>query len=145
MSLIKHSALVAYSAQQMYSLVDAIEAYPQFLPWCKATYIKQRNDNMVIATIEIAKGGLHKNFTTCNTLTPSNKIVIDLLEGPFEYLSGSWEFSALGPKGCRINFNLSFSFKNKLSALILKPVLSYIAATMIDAFTYRAREVYGEN
>jgi len=95
MSLIKHSAVIAYSAPQMYDLVNAVEAYPQFLPWCKSAQINHYNDQVLLATLEIAKGGIHKTFTTRNVMTPSKQIVIDLVEGPFEHLSGRWEFKEI--------------------------------------------------
>ena len=145
MPIIRHQAEVAYSAQQMYELVNDVEAYPQFLRWCKSLQIQQRYDNTVIVSIEIAKGGLHKTFMTRNTSTPFKQIVIDLVAGPIEYLSGSWEFSALVPNRCQIKFCLSFGFKTKIAAFIMQPVLNYIANTMVSAFTHRAYEVYGEN
>lgn len=145
MSLIKHSAYVNYSASQMYNLVNAVETYPQFLPWCKSIRVQQRYQNIVVVAVEIAKGGLHKTCITRNTSIPDEKIVIDLMDGPFENLSGDWEFKAVDLAACRINFCLSFNFTNQLMALIMQPVVSYIANTMVEAFTRRAREVYGEN
>jgi ribosome-associated toxin RatA of RatAB toxin-antitoxin module len=145
MHLIKHSAILPYSATQMFELVNAIEDYPHFLPWCKSAHIVEREENTVTATVEVSKGGVHKTFTTHNTSIPYKAITIELVQGPFDHLLGAWQFNALNETACSIDFTLDFKFKNKLSSLLLTPLFSYIGNTMIDAFTKRAIEVYGEN
>jgi len=141
--LVKKSALVNYSAAQMYNLVDDIPAYPDFLPWCSATNVISRNDDEVRATIEISRGGINKAFTTCNRLQSNKMIEIRLLDGPFRHLEGFWRFQSLREDACKVSLDLEFEFSNTLLRLAIGPVFSQIANTMVDAFCQRAHGVYG--
>lgn len=143
MTVINKSALVPYSAEQMYQLVDDIEKYAEFLPWCgKATELS-RSANEVEASLFISHSGLNKAFTTRNTLYPQTKIDMQLVEGPFKKLHGSWQFENLGDAGCKASLILEFEFSSKLIGLTLGPVFSKIANNLVDAFIQRARSIYG--
>ncbi len=145
MPLISRNALVPYTVEEMYQLVDDIESYPQFLPWCRSTEVITRNDQEVKASIEIAKGALNKSFTTLNRMQPNKVIEVRLVKGPFKRLEGFWRFDALkDSQACKISFDLDFEFESKLIALAAGSIFSQIANTMVDAFTKRAVEVYGE-
>lgn len=145
MPLISRHALVPYSAEEMYRLVEDIESYPQFLPWCRSTQVLEKNDDEVKASIEIAKGALNKTFTTLNRMQKNKIIEMRLLKGPFKHLEGFWRFDALKDAGaCKISLDMDFEFESKLIALAVGPVFNQIANTMVDAFTKRAVEVYGE-
>ena len=143
MTAINRHALVPYTAAQMYALVDDIEAYPQFLPWCKATRILSRDQDEVRATIALSKSGISKEFTTCNRNQPGKMIEISLLEGPFKHLHGFWRFDPLGEDGCKISLDMEFEFASKIMSLTLGPVFSQIASSLVEAFEKRAVEVYG--
>lgn len=145
MSLISRNALVPYSTEEMYKLVEDVESYPEFLPWCRSTEVLSRHDDEVQACIEIAKGGLNKSFTTTNRMQKNKMIEMRLLKGPFKHLQGFWRFDVLkDPKACKISFDLDFEFENKLIALAAGSVFNQIANAMVDAFSKRAVEVYGE-
>ena len=143
MPTIEKSALVPYSSQQMYVLVDDIAAYPEFLPWCKSTEILMRNDDEVRASVEIAQGMLHKSFTTHNRLQKDKMIEMRLIEGPFSHLEGFWRFEVLGERACKVRLDMDFEFSNKLIGMAMGPVFSQISNTMVDAFCQRAVQVYG--
>ncbi|MBT8130270.1 MAG: type II toxin-antitoxin system RatA family toxin [Gammaproteobacteria bacterium] len=145
MSHIKRSALVHYSPAEMYALVNDISAYPKFLPWCKSARVLGQGESEMIASIEIARGALNKSFTTKNSLRPNKKIVISLVDGPFKTLHGAWTFHQLKrADACKIELDLKFKFDSGLVSLAAKPVFSQIANSLVDAFTKRAVEVYGE-
>lgn len=145
MPLISRNALVPYDVAEMYKLVDDIEAYPKFLPWCRSTEILFRTDEEVQASIEIAKGALNKSFTTINRLQKNKMIEMRLVKGPFKHLQGYWRFDALKKSSaCKISFDLDFEFESKLIALAVGPVFNQIANSMIESFSKRAIEVYGE-
>jgi ribosome-associated toxin RatA of RatAB toxin-antitoxin module len=137
------SALVPFTAQDMFRLVDRVEDYPGFLPWCSSTAVHERSDGHVVASIEIAKGPLHKRFTTRNALEPGVAIDIRLVDGPFRRLDGHWRFEPLGDVGCKVQLDLDFELSSGLLRKLLEPIFSEIANTMVDAFCSRAREVYG--
>lgn len=143
MTTIKKSALLPYSAAQMYALVDDIESYPIFLPWCKDARVFSRNADEVHAEIHIAHGVLNKAFSTINYLQKDKGIEMQLASGPFQHLEGSWSFVELGNAGCKISFELDFKFSNKLMELMIGPAFSYIGNTLVDAFCQRAKQVYG--
>lgn len=144
MPLISRHALVPYSVEEMYALVAAIEDYPRFLPWCRSTRVLARSDEDVRASIEIARGAFNKSFTTLNRVQLNKMIEMRLVEGPFRHLQGFWRFDVLAPGASKISLDLDFEFESKLVGLALGPVFNQIANSMVDAFTKRAREVYGE-
>ena len=143
MAVVHKSVLLPFSAEQMFALVNEIEAYPQFLPWCKSTVVYHRTQDEVRASILIAKSGVQHSFTTLNRLQQDKMIEMRLVEGPFRHLEGFWRFEPVGSEGCRIYFDLEFEFSNKLISLTVGPVLQKIAESFIDAFTERAKEIYG--
>lgn len=145
MPLISRNALVPYSVEEMYRLVEDVEAYPDFLPWCRSTAVLERNEQQVKASIEIAKGALNKSFTTINRMQHNKMIEMRLIEGPFKHLEGFWRFDALkDTSACKISLDLDFEFESKLIAFAVGAVFNQIANTMVDAFCKRAVEVYGE-
>ena len=145
MPVISKSALVFYQVSEMFQLVDDIEHYPEFLPWCRSTTVISRTDEEVRASIEIAKGSLNKSFTTLNRIQKNKVIEMRLLEGPFKHLEGFWRFAPLKDnKASKISLDLSFEFESKLIALAVGPVFNQIGNSMVDAFCKRAVEVYGE-
>ena len=142
MPSINRSALVPYSAEQMFQLVDDITAYPEFLPWCGGAQEHKRDENQVQASVVIQKGSLNKSFTTLNTLTKPELIELTLLDGPFQTLNGYWRFSPLSDEACRVTFDLEFEFANKLVGLAVGPVFNQVANTFVDSFVERAKAVY---
>jgi len=143
MTTISKSALVSYSPQQMFKLVDDIEAYSDFLPWCgKATELS-RDEKNVEASLLITHSGLNKEFTTQNKNTAFEKIEMHLVNGPFKKLDGVWRFEALGETACKVSLNLEFEFSSKIISVSLGPVFSKIANSIVDAFIKRADKVYG--
>lgn len=140
---INKSALVPYSPEQMYALVDDITAYPQFLPWCHAAEEHHRTDAHVEASLEIAHSGLHKSFTTRNELYPHERIEMGLVKGPFKTLKGVWRFEPLGNEGSKVSLVMDFEFSSKLMGMTFGPLFSKIAGTLVDSFIERAKVVYG--
>jgi len=143
MTLIQKSAEVPYTPEQMFELVNHIEAYPSFLPGCRSSTVLSRTEDEVRATLHLAKGGISHSFTTLNRLQPGKMIELRLLEGPFRRLQGYWRFEPIDPKGCRIYFDVEFVFANRLLDAALGPLLQGIASTFVDAFCQRAAVVYG--
>lgn len=145
MTLISRNALVPYSVEEMYALVEDIESYSEFLPWCKSTEVISRNEDEVKASIEIARGALNKSFTTINRLQTNKMIEMRLLKGPFKRLEGFWRFDALKDNSaCKISLDMDFEFESKLIAFAVGSVFNQIGNSMVDAFCKRAVEVYGE-
>ena len=144
MATVKKSALVLYSAAEMYALVGDIETYPQFLPWCRSTKILSRDEDEVRATIEMAKGGVHKSFSTCNRMQHHKMIDIRLLEGPFKRLEGYWRFEPLRADASKVSLDMEFEFANQLLRVAVEPVFKQIANSLVDAFCKRAVDLYGK-
>jgi ribosome-associated toxin RatA of RatAB toxin-antitoxin module len=145
MAHIKRSALVHYSPAEMYRLVNDVDDYKNFLPWCASSEIKTETDTEMIASVEIAKGLLNKTFTTRNKLQKDHRIELELVDGPFKKLTGFWQFDALKTdNACRVNLELEFEFDNAMMSLAAKPIFTQIANSLVDSFCKRAIEVYGE-
>lgn len=144
MTTIQKSALVPYSAGEMFALVADIESYGKFLPWCGGARIVARAADSVTAAIDIAYHGVHKTFTTRNRLEPGRLMELQLVDGPFKFLHGYWRFEALDDKACKISLDLNFEFSNRLLALAIGPVFSGIANGLVDSFRRRAEEMHGK-
>ncbi|MFO7953839.1 type II toxin-antitoxin system RatA family toxin [Thioalkalivibrio sp.] len=142
-SKIRRYADVPYTREQMFNLVNDVDAYPQFLPGCRSASARPRGEHEVEGTIELAKGALHKSFTTLNTLKRPESIDMRLVSGPFRRLHGTWTFSQVEGGKTRIALELEFEFANRIMAFAIGPVFNQIANSLVDAFVQRAREVHG--
>ena len=143
MSRIERSALVRYSAEQMFALVNDVESYPQFLPWCAEASERERSADLVEGTLVVARGGVRQSFTTRNRLYPPERIDIQLVSGPFAELNGSWTFSPLRAGACKVQLNLEFQIASGVLQRVFAPFFEEIAESLVDAFVARARQLYG--
>ena len=141
---VNKSVLVDFSPDQMFALVDAVERYPEFLPWCGGASVSYRDAHRTRATLAINYRGIKQSFTTENVKEPGRSISVRLVEGPFRTLDGDWRFAALADRGCKVELRLRYEFSSKLLAKLVGPVFNYIANTFIDAFVRRARAIYGK-
>jgi ribosome-associated toxin RatA of RatAB toxin-antitoxin module len=142
MQLVERSALVTYTAAQMFALVNDVERYPAFLPWCLEGRVEEVSATERIATLKVARGMLQTEFTTRNTVQRDAQIHLQLLHGPFRDLSGEWRFQDIGTRGSRVQFRVEFEFKNRLTAHAFNGVFEAMCGTIIDAFVLRAQAMY---
>jgi ribosome-associated toxin RatA of RatAB toxin-antitoxin module len=145
MALVEKSVLLAFSAEQMFALVDNVADYPQFLPWCGGTSVIILDEQTIRATVNINYHHVKQSFTTENVRERPSSIEIKLLDGPFKHLDGHWHFIALSPSACKIQFRLNYEFSNKLLEKIVGPVFHFIATTFVEAFIKRADVIYKNN
>ena len=143
MAVVHKSVLLGYSAEQMFALVDNIEDYPKFLPWCGGTEVRQRDGDKVIATLQINYHGVKQTFSTENLHVRPVSITMTLLEGPFKHLHGTWTFKALRADACKIDFDLHYEFSSRVLEQVIGPVFNMIANSFVDSFCKRAETVYG--
>lgn len=141
MKRIARSAIVEHPASEIYGLVENIEAYPQFLPWCSAAQVHERVPGRTRATLTVGVGGLSHAFTTLNDTRPGEAIDMHLVSGPFRRFEGRWRFVALAPDACRIEFSLQYEFSSRVLGKVLSPLFDGMADSMVEAFVRRAREV----
>lgn len=142
MPQISRSALVPYSAEKMYNLVNDVDSYPQFLPACVGSRVLNHVNNEMTASVEVAKAGISKTFITHNILQDNKSIQIQLVKGPFRKLMGNWLFTPLNENVCKVELYLDFEFTNKLIELAFGRIFKELAGNMVQAFTQRAHEVY---
>lgn len=142
---VEKSVLINYSAQQIYDLVEDIERYPEFLPWCGGATIVERKPLHTIATIMINYHGVKQSFTTKNSNDPPRLIEMKLIDGPFKFLNGKWHFISLNDRACKITFDLQYEFSSSILGVVLGPIFHHIAHTFVEAFIRRAKETYGTN
>jgi ribosome-associated toxin RatA of RatAB toxin-antitoxin module len=149
MKHVKKSVLLWYSAAEMYTLVTAVEDYPQFLPWCERAEVLEQQAAGMTARLHMALAGLHHAFTTRNVHVANESVVVELVDGPFSRLDGHWKFLALskpapdGSKACKVELELSYAFSNVGFEAVLSPVFDRVANTLVDSFVKRAEQVYG--
>ena len=142
MRRIQRSAIVESTARQMYDLVEDIESYPEFLPWCSGAHVRERTAGRTVATLEVGNFPMRQSFTTENTNVPGKSIDMRLLHGPFRKFEAHWKFTPLGT-GAKIEFAIAYEFADPILALSLESMFQGIAGTMVDAFTRRAERLHG--
>lgn len=145
MADVKKLVLIEFTPDQMFSLVDRCEDYPQFLPWCGGTEVHERTERITSATIHINYHGIKAHFSTENEKHPPTEMFIRLKDGPFNHLDGNWRFTPLGETACKVEFSLHYQFSSKLLEKVLGPVFNHIANTFVDSFVKRAAQVYGKH
>ena len=144
MKRIARSAIVEHAAGEMYALVEDIEAYPQFLPWCRGAQVRERSAHRTVAALTIGLKGMRYEFSTENRNRPTEAIDMRLLEGPFRRFEAHWRFRALGPHAARIELVVAYELAGGLAARALAPLFDSIADTMVDAFKRRADHVHAK-
>lgn len=142
MPQVERVALLPYSAEQMYQLVNDVERYPQFLPGCGDARLLSSSDDELVAKIEIAKAGMRRWFTTRNRMVPGRRIELTLVDGPFRSLHGYWLFEPVDAHCCRVALSMRFEFSNPLLAVAVGGIFSQMVSGMVEAFNRRAAEVY---
>lgn len=143
MPVINKSMIVPYTTQQMYDLVNDIESYPEFVPWCVEGEILSRNEEEIRANLSFARSGMQKSFSTINRLSSNKMIEIRLLDGPFKQLEGFWRFETVSDAESCVKLDLEFEFSNKILAMMFGPVFHQVASLLVDSFSDRAKTVYG--
>lgn len=142
MRKVSRSALVPYTAAQMYALVKDVEAYPSFLPWCNDAEVHVRQPDFIEASLELHRRGISKRFRTRNALQENVSLGIELLGGPFRRLSGGWQFQQLGDAGSKVSLELEFEFENRATDLIFGRFFESTCNSLVDSFTDRAAQMY---
>lgn len=148
MKHVKKSVLLWYSPREIYDLVTAVEDYPAFLPWCDRAEVLERTPEGMTARLGLHYAGVRHAFTTRNTQLPGERVQMELVDGPFSLLDGTWIFHPLGRPGssavaCKIEFDLRYAFASRALELVVSPVFDRIANTFVDAFVKRAEQVHG--
>lgn len=149
MKQVNKSVLLSYSPREMYELVTAVPAYAQFLPWCVSAEVLSDDEHGVLARLGLKYAGVRHTFTTRNRNEPYRCVSMQLVDGPFSMLDGTWQFLPLGKPGveieqaCRIEFELRYAFSSVALEAVLSPVFDRVANTFVDCFVKRAEQVYG--
>ena len=142
MRKVSRSALVPYSAAEMYALVKDVETYPSFLPWCHNAEVHVSEPDYLEASLEMHRRGISKRFRTRNALRENVSLGIELMGGPFRHLSGGWQFQQLGDAGSKVSLELEFEFENRATDLIFGRFFESTCNSLVDSFTKRAANIY---
>ncbi|HUI99509.1 MAG TPA: type II toxin-antitoxin system RatA family toxin [Usitatibacter sp.] len=140
MPTVRKSVIVDRPARTMFELVDDVESYPQFLPWCAGTEVYERTEAVTVARLDIDYHGLTSHVATRNLKRPPEGMVLEFVEGPFERFRGRWHFVALGEEGCRVEFALDYAFSSLAFEAVLGPVFGHIVDTLVERFVERAEK-----
>ena len=143
MTEISKTTIVPYTPNEMYALVNDIESYPAFLPWCIAAKILSKKEESLIASLSLAMGKIKQSFTTENTMREGLRIDIRLIDGPFKHLSGYWKFNPEDEQSCHIQLHMNYEFKNKIIKYALGKVFYIVMNTLVESFVQRAQQIYG--
>lgn len=143
MTVIQRSALLPYSAEQVFALVNDIESYPLFMDGCAGAQILFRDEHMVEARLDLARGGIAQSFATRNRSHAQHTIELELLDGPFETFSGRWQFQRLGDMACKVSLDLDFTLNNGLLGVAAARLFDTVTGNLVDSLARRARQLYG--
>ena len=142
MQQVVRSALVPFSAEQMFDLVNDVASYSEFLPGCSGSRILQADQSSMLACVDVSKAGIRKTFTTSNQLIRGQSILMTLVDGPFKTLKGGWVFTSLDENACKVELKLEFEFSSKMIEIVFGKIFEELTNNMMNAFIQRAREVY---
>ncbi|MCM5510918.1 SRPBCC family protein [Vibrio coralliilyticus] len=142
MKQVSRSALVSFSAEQMFKLVNDVASYPEFLPGCSGSRVIESSGSAMVASVDVSKAGISKTFTTSNELISGEAILMNLVDGPFKTLKGGWFFTALDDKACKVELKLEFEFSSKMIEMAFGKIFNELTSNMVNAFTQRAKQVY---
>lgn len=142
MPQVTRSALVSFSADQMYDLVNDVARYPEFLPGCSGSEIHEMDERSMTASVNVSKAGISKTFTTKNELDIGRAIEMCLVDGPFKYLKGGWFFTPLDEQACKVELKLEFEFSSRMIEMAFGNIFNELTSNMVNAFTHRAKQVY---
>ena len=137
---VTRTVIVNHTPAEMFELIDAVESYPQFLPWCGAATVLHRDEAVTRATLTINFHGIRQSFTTENAKRAPHEMKIRLVDGPFRSMDGAWRLTALGAGGCKIEFHLEYEFASRLLEKLVGPVFGRIAGSLVEAFVRRAEQ-----
>jgi len=143
MAVVEKSVLIEHSAAQMFELIDRVEEYPQFLPWCSGMEVFVRSDTRTSARLDINYHGFRAHFATTNAKVYPRSMDISLDDGPFKHMDGGWRFTPLGETACKVEFRLHYEFSSKLLEKALGLVFHHIVDTLVDSFVKRAAQLHG--
>ncbi len=135
---VKRSALVNQPPARLYALINDVESYPQFLPWCTHARVAARTPQEIVATIGVRQGPLQGEFTTRNALSENRSVRMQLVSGPFRTLEGLWLLTPV-EDGCRVELSMRFAFKSALTGLLFESKFAETVGSLVDAFVARAR------
>jgi ribosome-associated toxin RatA of RatAB toxin-antitoxin module len=136
---IKRSAIIAQPPWRVFEVINDIESYPAFLPWCTHARVLSRTEREIVATVGVRKGPLQGEFTTRNELDPDKRITMQLVSGPFTTLEGEWLLTPVGQNGCRAELSMRFAFRSRMAGLLFEPQFVQTMTSLVDAFVTRAR------
>jgi coenzyme Q-binding protein COQ10 len=134
--------VLAYTPEQLFTLVADIERYPEFLPWCLAARIKERRADRIVADLIIGFRMFRERFTSRVALDAPRRIDVTYAEGPFRRLNNHWVFEKV-PGGCRIDFYVDFEFRSRLMQKLIEVLFGEAVRRMVGAFEKRACDLYG--
>ena len=144
MTHVQRSALLPFPANKIYDLVNDVDSYPEFVPWCVRCEVQESNQYEKKATMYFASRGIKASVTTRNELIENKEIIIHLISGPFKHLTGDWNFHCIDENSCKVELDMQYTFSNRLYEITIGPIFNQVASKLVSAFTQRAMQLYGK-
>ena len=143
MTIINRNALLPYNAQQLFTLVNDVESYPAYLDGCVGAQVLRREDDVIEARLDLARGGIKQSFSTRNRMIAAREITLELIDGPFDDFAGRWDFRALGDSACKLSLNLEFTISNTVIGVAASRLFDKVTNNLVGAMSKRAHQLYG--
>jgi len=140
---VSRSALLPFSARQMYQVIADVRSYPLFLNWCDDMEVVSESDHEMVAKLFISYGKLKFGFSTCNRMLENESVIMSLVDGPFSSLDGKWELQHLREGACKVSLKMDFNFESALTQRLFGGVFQSVIAAQLDAFQKRADDLFG--
>jgi coenzyme Q-binding protein COQ10 len=139
----KETKLMKCDADLISEIVMDIEKYSEFLPWCSSAVILSKEDNLIVAKLEISFKGFSESYISRVVKEQRENgylIKTEAISGPFRYLKNNWHIKQL-QNGSEINFSIDFEFKSTILDMLIGLIFSEATKKMIAAFEDRANRL----
>jgi ribosome-associated toxin RatA of RatAB toxin-antitoxin module len=143
MTEINRSALLPYSSNSVFQLINDIEAYPDYMDGCVGAEVLARDGAYMEARLDLSRAGGNYSFITRNQLIPDSAVIMELVEGPFRDFQGHWQLLALNEQACKVSLSLRFDLDSALLGKAAKIMFNSMADSLVNAMVVRAKKVYG--
>ncbi|MEC8077706.1 MAG: type II toxin-antitoxin system RatA family toxin [Pseudomonadota bacterium] len=129
----------------IFNLINDVENYPNYLPWCTSTKVDRKSESLLIGEIFISKSFIKWNFSTKNKIEKNKSIRLELVDGPFDSLDGQWLFSTIDEHNTKVSLEISYKFKSSIIELSIEPIFTSIMNSILESFIQEAFKLKYDN
>lgn len=137
----KRTFCAPYPAQQLFDMIQDVERYPDYVPYCVAIRVKERHSDHWIVDNHYRWGPISRTFRTRAEFFPPHEIhVLSQERGPFG-LDVVWHFEAISNNKTRVSFEMSFQSDVRVLSRFVHKIVEEGADNLEKAFIKHTQDV----